>query len=53
MNDAPQFHASADGSPFGSTLCRFEPNEGEGVWVTQIRSDVNCHLCLEAFGGAA
>lgn len=46
--DEPTFHASVDGSPFGAALCGFEPEGGESVWVTQIKDDVNCHLCLEA-----
>lgn len=50
MNDPILFHVTADGSPFGAALCGFEPNEGEGIWVTQIDSDVNCVVCRDLRG---
>jgi hypothetical protein len=42
----PNFHASADGSPFGSALCGYKPEGEEGVWITQIATDVSCVVCL-------
>lgn len=41
------FHATDDGSPFGRALCGFTPGENEGMWVTQVQTDVNCHVCSE------
>lgn len=43
----PTFHATATGDPFGPALCGFKPEDGEGMWVTQIPSDINCVICRE------
>lgn len=47
------FHATADGSPFGAALCGYKPEGDEGIWVTQIRADLNCAVCLDLSGGDA